>query len=133
MSFDPAIAVDRALDAAERAAFMERLAGPWEGAQPADYIDEALNADVHAAEVEAFWASTHGFDFHAGMLADDMGVPADVARAILSAASVACVAIGQLGKWGNPYSLGYRAGKWARGYLAATGAEKMAMLAGEAS
>ncbi len=57
---DPALAVDRALTAAERAAFLGFvLVGQYDGAQPADWLDEADNADAYAEPIERWWTQ-HG-------------------------------------------------------------------------
>ncbi len=53
---DPSLAVDRILTPAERHGFKQFcLVGRFDGAQPADWIDEAMNADAYAEHIDPWW------------------------------------------------------------------------------
>lgn len=87
---DPPLAVDRALNAAERAAFFEhRLIGEFDGAHPADWIDEANNAVLD--QVECWW-STHA-DKALAYLTTLHELPEPLTQGLLSAALYATYAI----------------------------------------
>jgi hypothetical protein len=62
-----ALAVDKALTPSDREVFMARLVGRWQGAQPADYIDQMYNADAELAHTEPWW-ETQGDDARAAVV-----------------------------------------------------------------
>lgn len=121
---DPDIAVDRALRPADRALFTEQiLKGRYAGAQPADWISEAHNAD-HAIELVGDWWRLHGEPVTAAV-ADVSGLPPELVRRIVVSALYAMIGAGRV-RPGISIShlvhrLAERASLWARGYAEATG------------
>jgi hypothetical protein len=125
---DPTIAVDRALTAENRALFSSLLAGPWQGAQPADYLDEAINTDTYAGSVEQWWSSQQATttEYLAGRIATEYDLPEVLADRLLHTAVVACIVLGWLDKLGSgeaAVELAGRAALYARGMADALGIE----------
>lgn len=89
---DPALAVDRALTAAERTAFLEFcLVGQFDGAQPADWIAEAQNGDAYAEHIDRWWRQSG--DLVVAYLTARHELPEPVTRALLSASLYAVFGI----------------------------------------
>jgi hypothetical protein len=125
---DPTIAVDRALNAEDRIRFMARLVGPWQGAQPADYLDEANNADAHAAAVDDWFAGLNkdSGKFLPAQLAAAYGIPEVLASGLLNTAVVACIVLDRLDRAGGaqaPVELAGRAALYVRGIADALGVQ----------
>lgn len=128
---DPALAVDRALNAAERAAFFEyRLVGQYDGAQPADWIAEAQNADAFLEHTEPWWEN-HG-DRAVAYLMALHELPETLTRRLLSAALYSTFGISSATLGHEDHTVGERrrrthieiasgAALWARGYAEALG------------
>jgi hypothetical protein len=85
-----ALAIDRSLSPSVRVKFERKLTGPWQGAQPADYIDDARNTDAYVHVTEPWW-STHGNDavIYITSVTD---LPDRDAIALLSCALIALIA-----------------------------------------
>jgi hypothetical protein len=127
---DPAIAVDRALNAAERGVFLTHyLVGGYEGAAIADWIDEARNADHFAGQLDRWWQRAG--DDTAAYLMTLYELPELLTRGLLSAALYAVFAITSAALEAQRASRGCRghveiasgAALWARGYAEALGWE----------
>lgn len=126
--FDPTLAVDRALNAKEREGFTQMLVGQYDGAQPADWIAEASNADAYGELVEA-WFGRFGTPC-IQQVARDSGLPQSAAFDLLNAVVYAAVGTGVLNETNfllaavsDTYviDLAERAALWARGYAEASG------------
>jgi hypothetical protein len=130
---DPALAVDRALNAAERAAFFGYcLTGRWDGAQPADWISEADNADAYLDIIEPWW-ERYGDKALAYMLTL-YELPEALTRRLLTSALYATCAItsatlghedapavGDMARRRTHIEIACGAALWARGYAEALG------------
>lgn len=120
---DPALAVDRALTAAERTAFLEFvLIGPYEGAQPADWLYEADNSGAYAEHIGPWWEQ-HG-DKALAYLQVLHELPEELARRLLGCALRATFAIASatLGERRRTHiEIASGAALWARGYGEALG------------
>jgi hypothetical protein len=129
--FDPALAVDRALNAKERQAFTEAvLVGPHDGAYPADWIDEAMNADAFIELTEAWWERFGTPCIQ--QVAANSGLPQQAAYGLIGAALYAGIGSRVLNEnnflladVSDTYvvDLAERAALWARGYAEHAGWE----------
>lgn len=120
---DPALAVDRALTAAERVAFFEHLlVGQFDGAQPADWISQAQDADAYLSQIEPWWAQ-YG-DKHIAYLMTMFELPEQMTHKLLSAAlyvtfGLSSATLAQPRRTHSEIASG--AALWARGYAEALG------------
>lgn len=118
---DPALAVDRALNDRERRLLHDRtLVGPYRGAQPADWISEADNADAHLDVVEP-WCERYS-DLAVNSVRSEHPLPDRLLRRLVVSALYARIGI----RHGIPdvpqvTDLAHRAALWARGYAEAAG------------
>jgi hypothetical protein len=125
---DPAVAVDRALPAEDRVRFMARLTGPWHGAQPADYLDDAINNDAHTGAVEDWFAGVNqgSEKYLPAQIAVAYGIPEPLAARLLHTAVVACIVTDQIDRAGGaqaPIDLAGRAALYTRGIADTLGIE----------
>ncbi len=89
---DPALAVDRALNDTERDRFRTRvLAGPYDGMEPADWLDEAMNADAYEQQIGQWWDALG--DMTVAAIRDQHGLPEKLTRGLVHAAAYAHHAI----------------------------------------
>lgn len=89
------LAVDQALNPVERAAFRKHiLVGPYDGAEPADWIAEAIDRDANLDIIEP-WMDEHG-DKMAAVLRLCVPLPEEVATQILVAALHAKIVLGNV-------------------------------------
>jgi hypothetical protein len=120
---DPALAVDRALTAAERSAFLQFvLIGSYDGAQPADWLDEADNSDAYGEHIDRWWEQ-HG-DKAVAYLQVLHELPEALTRRLLGSALRATFAIASatLGERRRTHiEIASGAALWARGYGEALG------------
>lgn len=121
---DPAIAVERALTAREEGVFLEHvLVGGFQGARPADWLDEADNADAYCGEIDAWWEESG--DTALAYLLTLHELPERLTRRILATALTASIAItraGQVGAWRRTHiEIASGACLFARGYGEALG------------
>lgn len=119
---DPALAVDRALTGEDRTRLTERvLVGPMSGAEPADWISEADNADAYLDIVEP-WLRQRG-EKRRDTLAARHELPTRLTHRIYVSALYACIGAGTAdpNAPGAVYVLADRAALWARGYADALG------------
>jgi hypothetical protein len=121
---DAAVAVARALTAAEEGAFMQHLlVGRYEGARPADWITDAEQGDSFLTEVESWWEK-YG-DKAMAYLMTLHQLPASLVRRLLNAAVYASLALDSTGlttvqrRFQSEIAGG--AALWARGYAEALG------------
>jgi hypothetical protein len=115
---DVTLAVEQILTPAERGAFRRHvLVGPFQGADPSDWIDEAMNADAMLDRIEPWWAE-HG-DATAQALAQRYRLPRTLASGLLSAALYAAFAIASadLGeRRRGPAEIAAEAAAWTLGF-----------------
>lgn len=126
---EPNIAVERALNATERQAFMEyQLVGFYDGAQIADWISDAADADKYLEIVEKWWERAG--DAAVAYLMTLHELPEPLTRSLLGAALYATCGIGAVAIGPEPWSVGGRrthieiasgAALYARGYAEALG------------
>lgn len=126
---DPALAVDRALNAAERGAYLEyRLIGGYDGASIADWIAEAQNADAYVQIADRWWSQAG--DAAVDYLMALHELPEELLRALLAAALYATCGITSATLGQEPWTLNGRrthieiasgAALYARGYAEALG------------
>lgn len=123
-----AVALDRILTPEERARFQTEFlsAGPYQGAEPADWIEEAADADAYLGVIEE-WMDANNETYMPQLL---MYLPADVARALLWRAVYAWLPVLQgsppAGGARNPGELALDAATWLRGYAEGRGYEVQA-------
>lgn len=119
----PALAAERAMTVAERATFAAlHLAGQFNGAQVADWIDEALNCDAYLGPAEKWWAQNG--DAALAQLVDRHQLPERITQKTLYAALYATLALvgGDLNRpHRSTLALAHDAALWARGYADALG------------
>jgi hypothetical protein len=127
---DTAIAIDRALNAAERGAFLTyclRLGG-YGGATIADWIDEARNADHFAGPIDQWWRRAG--DTALAYLMTLHELPEPLTRQLLSGALYAVFGIASATLDVEPWAptgrrthvqIASGAALWARGYGEALG------------
>lgn len=117
------LAVDRALNLEERRVFHEcYLSGSYNGAQPADWIEQARENDAHLDRVEPWW-DNHGDKAVAEMVAQ-LGLPEDTVRSLLNAALYATIAVNGAipeDRRRAVAELATAAGLWTLGYAERTG------------
>jgi DNA-binding CsgD family transcriptional regulator len=115
-------AVERALSSEQRITMFEQvLVARWDGAAPADWIEEAADADAYPGIIGP-WLEARGRKC-AEVLACKHELPVRFAHTLYTHALYACVATGEADPTqpGPVYALAERAGLWARGYAEALG------------
>lgn len=128
---DPSIAVERALNAAERQAFMEyQLVGFADGMKIADWISATADADKYLEIVEKWWRQSGGATVAYLMMLHEL--PEQLIRGLLGAALYAVCGIGTVTITPEPWTVDGRrthidiasgAALYARGYGEAIGWE----------
>lgn len=116
---DANLAVDQALNPVERSAFRKHLlVGPYDGAEPADWLTEAAERDAELDIIEP-WMAEHG-DRMVAVLRERVPLPVPVTTQILLAAINAKIAmsvfIGGTDHRRMAVEIAGDAMLWARGY-----------------
>jgi hypothetical protein len=116
---DENLAVDQALNTVERAAFRRHLlVGAYDGAEPADWLAEAIECDAELAIIEP-WMAEHGDRFIA-VLRERNSLPVPVTTQILLVALHVKIALSNFiegtDRQRMAVEIAHDAMLWARGY-----------------